>query len=74
MSKRDVNVILKSILSEIMKLEKFTNGIDYEAFVKDDMRYYAVIRCLEIIGEGVRQLPEDFKQQYSNIEWRKIVD
>jgi len=38
------------------------------------MRYYAVIRCLEIIGEAVRQLPEDFKQKYSNIEWRKIVD
>jgi len=43
MSKRDVKVILKDILSEIMKLEKFTNEIDYEAFVKDDMRYYAVI-------------------------------
>ena len=38
------------------------------------MRYYAVIRCLEIIGEAVRQLPEDFKQKYSYIEWRKIVD
>jgi uncharacterized protein with HEPN domain len=38
------------------------------------MRYYAVIRCLEIIGGAVRQLPEDFKQKYSNIEWRKIVD
>jgi len=33
MSKRDVKVILKEILSEIMKLEKFTNEIDYEAFV-----------------------------------------
>jgi len=31
MSKRDVKVILKDILSEIMKLEKFTNEIDYEA-------------------------------------------
>jgi uncharacterized protein with HEPN domain len=38
MSKRNVNVILKGILNEIMKLEKFTKGIDYEAFVKDDMR------------------------------------
>ncbi len=74
MSKRDVKVILKDILSEIMKLEKFTNEINYEAFVEDDMRYYAVIRCLEIIGEAVRQLPEDFKQKYSYIEWRKIVD
>jgi uncharacterized protein with HEPN domain len=54
MSKRDVKVILKDILSEFMKLEKFTNEIDYKAFVEDNMRYYAVIRCLEIIGEAVR--------------------
>jgi uncharacterized protein with HEPN domain len=25
-------------------------------------------------GEAVRQLPVDFKQKYSYIEWRKIVD
>jgi uncharacterized protein with HEPN domain len=38
------------------------------------MRYYAVIRCLEIIGEAVRQLPKDFKRKYPSIEWRKMVD
>ena len=74
MSKRDIKVILKDILDEIIKIEKFTKDVNYEKFLNDEMRYYAVIRCLEIVGEAVRQLPEDFKTNYPSIEWRKIVD
>jgi uncharacterized protein with HEPN domain len=74
MSKRDSKIILKDILSEIERINKFVKGINYETFVRDEMRYYAVIRCLEIIGEGVRQLPVDFKKEHSEIEWQKIVD
>uniref|UniRef100_A0A7V5XI36 DUF86 domain-containing protein n=1 Tax=Thermodesulfobacterium geofontis TaxID=1295609 RepID=A0A7V5XI36_9BACT len=53
MSKRDIKVILKDILDEVTKIEKFTKDIHYEIFLNDEMRYYAVIRCLEIIGEAV---------------------
>jgi len=74
MSKRDEKIILKEILDEINKIVKFTENVAYETFIVDEMRYYAVIRCLEVIGEAVRQLPEDFKKKYSEIEWRKIVD
>ena len=44
MSKRDIKVT---------KIEKFTKNVNYEKFLNDEMRYYAVIRCLEIIGEAV---------------------
>jgi len=74
MSKRKVRIILKDILNEINRIEKFTKDVDYETFINDDIRYYAVIRCLEVIGEAVRQLPEEFKKKYNEIEWRKIVD
>jgi len=50
MSKRDIKVILKDILDEVTKIEKFTKDIHYEIFLNDEMRYYAVIRCLGIIG------------------------
>jgi len=32
------------------------------------------LQCLKVIGEAVKQLPEDFKKSHSSIEWRKIVD
>jgi len=57
MSKRDIKVILKDILDEVVKIEKFTKNVNYEKFLNDEMRYYAVIRCLEIIGEAVNFNP-----------------
>jgi len=74
MSKRNLKIILKDIVNEINKIEEFTKDVNYRNFVQDDMRYYAVIRCLEVIGEAVRQLPEEFKKTHSEIEWHKIVD
>lgn len=32
MSKRDIKVILKDILDEITKIEKFTKDVNYEIF------------------------------------------
>ncbi|MCA1902143.1 MAG: DUF86 domain-containing protein [Candidatus Hydrogenedens sp.] len=73
MSKREIKIILEEILEHIKKIEKFTKNIDYKSFAKDDMRHYATLKCLEIIGEGIKQLPDDFKKKYNEIEWHKIV-
>ena len=32
-----------------------------------------MIRRLEIIGEAVKNIPDDFKQAHEEIEWRKIA-
>jgi len=71
MSKRETRLILKDILNEINRIERFIKDVDYKTFISDEMRYYAVIRCLEIIGEAVRQLPEEFKKEHNEIEWNK---
>ena len=31
------------------------------------------VRSFEIIGEAVKQLPEDLRQNYAQIEWRLIA-
>ena len=33
----------------------------------------AAIRNLEIIGEAVKRLSDDFKSQYKNIPWRNVA-
>jgi uncharacterized protein with HEPN domain len=33
----------------------------------------AIIRNLEIIGEAVKHLPNQLKQKYVDIEWKKII-
>ena len=52
---------------------RYTKGIDFEAFEKDTMRVDAVARNLEIIGEAVRRLPEDFKESHHEIPWHRIA-
>ncbi len=34
----------------------------------------AIVRSLEIIGEGSNKLDEEFKAKYPHIEWRKIIN
>ena len=42
-------------------------------FSADDMRIDAVIRNLEIIGEAAKNIPVEIREEYPDIEWKKIV-
>jgi Protein of unknown function DUF86 len=41
----------------------FSAGVGYEAFVADPRTVYAVTRCLEIISEASRRLPDELKAE-----------
>ena len=41
--------------------------------MKDDILKRACVRSLEVIGEAVKNLPEDFKDEYPELEWKKIA-
>jgi uncharacterized protein with HEPN domain len=42
---------LNDIRHNIHLALRFTEGVTYDAFRGDDLRFYAVTRCLEIISE-----------------------
>lgn len=42
-------------------------------FSKHQMAIDAVARNLEIMGEAANRLPDEFKEEHSDIEWYKIV-
>ena len=42
---------------------------------KADLRaFYAVTRCLEIISEASRRLPNEVKARYPAISWKQMAD
>ena len=43
-----------------------------EAFAANRVVFYAVTRCLEIISEASRRLPNELKQRNPHIAWRDI--
>jgi hypothetical protein len=53
--------------------EGFVVGIDYTTFKDDNLHLYAVVRCLEIISEASRRLPDELKARHPSIEWRDMA-
>jgi uncharacterized protein with HEPN domain len=70
---RDRSLYLKDILQAIESIAAFTAGMDYQAFAADDKTISAVVRKLEIIGEAVKQLPEEIRLQHPEIPWKQIA-
>jgi uncharacterized protein with HEPN domain len=72
-SSRAAETALRDILRHIELAEEFAAGLDWAAF-RDDLRaVYAVTRCLEIISEASRRLPEDLKMRHPSIAWRQMA-
>lgn len=70
---RDPFLYLDDIIEAITKIRYYTNGMEYEHFSCDEKTVDAVIRNLEVLGEAVKNVPEEMKMQFPDIEWRKIV-
>jgi uncharacterized protein with HEPN domain len=58
---------LSDIRHNIVMAEGFVAGMTYAAFKDDNLRLYAVTRCLEIISEASWRLPEALKDRHPAI-------
>jgi uncharacterized protein with HEPN domain len=64
---------LSDIRHHIVMAEGFAAGMTYATFKDDNLRLYAVTRCLEIISEASRRLPEALKERHPAIQWRNMA-
>ena len=64
---------LRDIAHHIDLAVHFAASFDYDRF-RDDLRtVYAVTRCLEIISEASRRLPDEFKARHPTIRWKEMA-
>lgn len=70
---RDSKVYLEDILDATRKITVYTGGLSRAAFLEDEKTIDAVVRNLEVIGEAVKNLPEDLRAQHAAVEWKKIA-
>ena len=71
--KRDYRDFLDDIIQTIDKIERFTKGMDYENFSADEKTIFAVVRGLEVIGEAVKNIPDEVKEDNPEMPWSEIA-
>jgi uncharacterized protein with HEPN domain len=59
---------LRHILVEVQ-----SQGLSFDRFAADETLRRAFVRSLEVIGEAVKNLPEEFRASHSEVEWRSIA-
>ncbi len=71
--KKDDLVYLGHVLEQIEKIERTTKSISRQDFDSNEELKDATIRRLEIIGEAVKNISEDFKKDYPKVQWKRMA-
>lgn len=73
MPSKPADAALRDISYHIDLAAAFAAGFNLDAFKNDLKTVYAVTRCLEIISEASRRLPDEMKARHTGIAWKQMA-
>jgi uncharacterized protein with HEPN domain len=73
MSKHYNPIIIIDLLDAADAIPDYTNGLVFEDFLADRKTRDATYRNIEVMGEAVNRLSQDFLVAHPEIPWNKII-
>jgi uncharacterized protein with HEPN domain len=71
--KRDESVYLRHILDAIAKIDSYLQGVNEADFHLHSLVQDGVIRQLEIIGEAVKRVSTQLRNQQPQVPWQDVA-
>ena len=71
--KKNGKIFLTHILDSINLVEEYLKGKSKLDFLNSKQLQDSVIRRIEIIGEAIKNIPNDIKKNYGQIPWKEIT-
>ena len=65
---------LEHILLAIDRIQTHAGSLTREEIESDVLRYYGIVKNIEIIGEAARMLTDEFKSAHSDVPWLSIAN
>jgi uncharacterized protein with HEPN domain len=67
------SVRLQHMVEAGLAAVEFVTGVSQSDFAKDQMRLFAVLRALEIIGEAANKVSDELHAATPQIEWSAMI-
>ena len=64
---------LRHILAETEYILESSAALSKEEFLGSETLRRAVVRSLEVIGEAGKKVPQTFREQYPQVDWRAMT-
>ena len=65
--------LLGHIKDEAVFLRNVMSAVSAEEFGRNETLKRACVRAIEIIGEATKKIPDEFKDKYPTVEWKKMA-
>jgi uncharacterized protein with HEPN domain len=70
---RNLFIYLGDMLDAMDKIQEFTAGMSFEEFSHDERTISAVRDKFSVLGEAVKNVPDDIRQKYPDIAWKDMA-
>lgn len=70
---RPLELIVEEMLDYIEQARSYTQDMTFDQYFSDARTQRAVERCIEVISEASRHVPDEIKVKYSDIPWSDVA-
>lgn len=64
---------VEDILNEMQIVQDLVEDLSFAEFEEDQRTRRAVVRCLEVIGEAAKQVPDEVRDRHDRVPWREMA-
>jgi uncharacterized protein with HEPN domain len=70
---RPLDLIVEEMLDYIEQARAYAQDMTFEQYLSDQKTQRAVERCIEVISEASRHIPDDIKGKHPQIPWGDVA-
>lgn len=72
-AQREYLDFLDGMLRAMERAERYTAGKTFDEFMRDDMAVDALSKVVENIGEATRHVPNEVRERYPDVDWKRMA-